>query len=169
MGPVGTSSRLLLAAAALCAMALLAAGAQNAVDELQQQFQRENDPVRKVKILSKLGDAQFDRLHRETDEGKFAEALQTIAEYRDEVRTAEAALKATGADPERRPGGFKQLQIHVRKGLREISQTILVVPVEQRERFEAVGSELAHINKELIDMLFPRQPGKNSEKEKPKE
>ena len=168
MSPVGTSSRLLLAAAALCVTTFLAQ-AQSAVDELQQQFQRENDPVRKVKILSKLGDAQFDRLHRETDEGKFAEALQTIAEYRDEVRTAEAALKATGTDPERKPGGFKQLQIHVRKGLREISQTILLVPVEQRERFEAISSELAHINRELIDLLFPRQPGKKSEKEKPKE
>jgi len=168
MSPVGTSSRLLLAAAALCVTTFLAQ-AQSAVDELQQQFQRENDPVRKVKILSKLGDAQFDRLHRETDEGKFAEALQTIAEYRDEVRTAEAALKATGADPERKPGGFKQLQIHLRKGLREISQTILLVPVEQRERFEAISSELAHINRELIDLLFPRQPGKKSEKEKPKE
>ncbi|HJY86170.1 MAG TPA: hypothetical protein VKE24_04960 [Candidatus Acidoferrales bacterium] len=168
MGPVGTSSRLLLAAAALCVTTFLAQ-AQSAVDELQQQFQRENDAIRKVKILSKLGDAQFDRLHRETDEGKFAEALQTIAEYRDEVRTAEAALKASGADPERKPGGFKQLQIHLRKGLREISQTILLVPVEQRERFEAISSELAHINRELIDLLFPRQPGKNSPKEKPKE
>src|SRR5262245_32184293 len=168
MGPVGTSSRLLLAAAALCVTTFLAQ-AQSAVDELQQQFQRENDPVRKVKILSKLGDAQFDRLHRETDEGKFAEALQTIAEYRDEVRTAEAALKATGADPERKPGGFKQLQIHLRKALRAISQTILLVPVEPRERFEALSRELAHINRELVDLLFPRQPGKKSEKEKPKE
>ena len=115
-----------------------------------------SDPVRKAKALTKLGDAQLNLANQETDAGNFAQALKIFQQYRDEVKTAHAALKASGIDAERRPNGFKQLQMHVRKAIREIGQTTLAVPVEQRKPFEATREELLHIEKELIDMLFPR-------------
>ncbi len=164
----GSSSRRLILAGTLAALLVAGAGAQNHIAELQTQFNRENDPVRKVKVLTKLGDAQFELMRKETDDGNYAQALRTLEGYRDEVRTAEAALKATGADAERKPGGFKQLQIHVRKSLREVDQTIMALPDSQRPPFEAVRQDLSRIDKELIDLLFPRQPGKNPQKEKPK-
>jgi hypothetical protein len=150
------------------AVLLPGAWAQNHIPELQTQFNRENDPARKVKILTKLGDAQFALMRKETGEGNYEQALRTLEEYRDEVRTAETALKATGADAERKPGGFKQLEIYLRKGLREIDQTILAIPDDQRPPFDVVRRDLLRIDRELIDMLFPRQPGKEPEKEKPK-
>ena len=168
MAIVGRSLCHVLLAGALAGLLLPGALAQNQVAELQGQFNRENDATRKVKILTKLGDAQFALMRKETGEGKYEQALRTLEEYRDEVRTAETALKATGADAERKPGGFKQLQIQVRKGLREIDQTILAMPDEQRRPFDTVRRDLLLIDKELIDMLFPRQPGKDPEKEKPK-
>jgi hypothetical protein len=142
--------------------------AQDRVAELQAQFNRETDPVRKAKILPKLGDAQFDSARGETDAGRYAQALKIIEEYRDEVKTAEAALKASGIDAERKPAGFKQLQIHIRKSVREIEQTILALPDAERPPFEAVRQQLMGIEKGLIDMLFPRQPEKKPEKEKKK-
>jgi len=168
MAMLGRSLCRVLLAGALAGLLLPGAPAQNQIGELQTQLNRENDPVRKVKILTKLGDAQFALMRKETDEGNYEQALRTLTEYRDEVRTAQTALKATGADAERKPGGFKQLQIHVRKGLREIDQTILAMPDGQRPPFDTVRRDLLLIDKELIDMLFPRQPGKNPEKEKPK-
>ncbi len=158
--------RLLLAASWFCLF--VSARAQDRVAELQAQFNQENEPVRKVKILAKLGDAQFDQVRKDTDDGKYSDALHTVQDYRDEVRTALAALKATGVDAERKPGGFKQLQIHVRKGLRELDETILALPEGQRESFEPIRSDLLNLEKELIDLLFPRQPEKLPDKKKPK-
>ena len=168
MGKLVPGSRRALLAAGFCSLLIFPALAQDRIAELQAQFNRENDPVRKAKVLPRLGDAQLNLVRKETDAGHYTQALKIIEEYRDEVKAAEAALKASGVDPERKPAGFKQLQIHVRKSLREIEQTVLVVPDEQRPAFEAIRQELMGIEKELIDLLFPRQPGKTPNPEKKK-
>ena len=157
-----------LLAAALSFLWLSLVLAQDHIGELRAQFNHETDPVRKAKALPKLGDAQFNQLRKETDAGHYAEALKIVEEYRDEVKVAETALKASGLDAERKPAGFKQLQIHVRKSVREIEQTVLALPDEQRPPFEAIRRELTAIEKELIEMLFPRQPRKNPSQEEKK-
>src|SRR5574337_825180 len=100
-----------LLAAALSSLWLPLVPAQDHIGELRAQFNHETDPVRKAKALPKLGDAQFNQVRQETDAGHYAEALKIVEEYRDEVKAADAALKASGLDAERRPAGFKQLQI----------------------------------------------------------
>lgn len=157
-----------LLAAALSCLLFLPPVAQDRIAELAAQFNRESDPVRKARALPKLGDAQFDLARQETDAGHYQQALKLFGEYRDEVKAAEAALKASGVNAERKPAGFKQLQIHLRLGLREIDQTILALPDQERPPFEALRKELVDVEKELIDMLFPRQPGKKPLPEKKK-
>ena len=169
MARPGFPSRRVIVAAALSAILFPAARAQDRIAELQAQFNRETDPVRKAKILPKLGDAQFDQLRRQTDTGDYVQALRILGDYRNEVKTAETALKGTGVDAERKPAGFKQLEIHLRKSLRELDQTILVLPDDQRPPFQDIRQELAGIEKELIDRLFPRQPVKNPTQTKQKE
>ncbi len=142
--------------------------AQNRFAELRSQFTKEGDPARRAKALARLGEAQFKEIHREIDAVEYAEALKIAGEYRDEVRSMEAWLKSSGIDAERHPGGFKQLQIHLRKSLRELEQTILSLPDEQRDGFSAIRKDLLGVEKELIDLLFPRQPEKSREKEVPK-
>ncbi len=155
-------------AAAFCVILLPQAIAQNRLAELQTQFNREREPVRKAKVLTKLADAQFEVLHKVTDAGDYDQALRIFQDYRDEVRSAEATLKASGVDAERKPGGFKELQMHIRKGLRELDDTIHALPEDQREPFEAVRKDLITTEKELIDMLFPRQPANKPVPDKPK-
>ncbi len=162
-------SRRVILAAAFSAILFPAARAQDRIAELQAQFNRETEPVRKAKILPKLGDAQFDIVRRATDAGDYAQALRILGDYRNEVKTTVAALKDTGVDAERKPAGFKQLEIHLRKTLRKLEQTILALPDDQRPPFQDIRQELASIEKELIDRLFPRQPGKNSSQTKPRE
>ena len=169
MAVLGPTSRWLILAAGLCWLLCAAAQAEDRIAVLLSQFTQETDPVRKAKALPKLGDAQFELMRKETAAGNYAQALHIAQEYRDEVRTATTALKSSGVDAERHPNGFKQVQIHLRKSLREIDQAILAAAEEQREGLEAVHKDLVSLEKELIDMLFPRQPGKNPEKDKPKE
>jgi len=73
----------------------------------------------------------------------------------------------SGKDAERKPNGFKNLQIHIRQNIPRLEQTILTLPVEQREPFEAIRKELDAIDRELIDALFPRQPAKKAGGTKP--
>jgi len=160
--------RLVLLAAAVCSFPFSVARAADRIGELKAHFSQEANPVRKAKLLAKLGDAQLLEMHRAIEAEDYAQALRILGAYRDEVKTAEAALKSTEVDAERKPAGFKQLEIHLRRCLRELDQTILALPEEQRAAFQNIREELANIQKELFDLLFPRQPGKNQSQNQPK-
>lgn len=128
----------------------------------------ELDPVRKVRHLSRLADLEFGTMRRQTAAGKFDEALKTVERYRDDVKTIHSGFKSSGRNAEKKPAGFKQLQIHLRRALRDFGITILTLPQDMKQFFVPVQAELEAMDKELIDALFPRNPGRKNEKEKPK-
>ena len=155
-------------AAGLFLLPLSSALAQDRLAELRARFSQQNDPVRKAKVLSKLGQAEIELLRKEVSAGQYAEALRLLEEHREEVKATYAALKQSGINPEKKPGGFKDLQIHLRKTSRQLRDAILILPYSQREPFHTIRGELEEMESELIDMLFPRQPGKSPEERKRK-
>ena len=126
--------------------------AQDRLAEELAKYQSESDPVRKARALAKLGDEQVD-LAKE--------------QYRDEVRATVAALKGTGVDAERKPAGFKELQISLRETIRRIDELIFTLNVDKRPFFREVRNDLFVDQNELIDDLFPRRPDRNAPKSDP--
>src|SRR5579864_8300498 len=88
-----------IAALALCAPL---AGQDRLAEDLAK-YQRETDPVRKARALAKLGDEQVDLAKRQLRADDDVGSLQTLEQYRDEVRATVAALNGTGVDAERKP------------------------------------------------------------------
>ncbi len=125
------------------------------------------DPVRKAKDVVRQGQVQLEQMRREVKKENYGEALRVLGEYRDAVKSAHRGLKASGRDAEKKPGGFKNLQIHIRQSLQRLDHTILSIPVEQRGPFAAARRELDTMDHELIDALFPRQPAKKGGETKP--
>ncbi len=126
------------------------------------------DPVKKAKDVVRQGELQLEQMRQEIREEDYDAALRVFQAYRDAVKSAHAGLKASGKDAEKKPNGFKNLQIHIRQNIPRLEQTILTVPVEQREPFEIIRKELDTIDRELIDALFPRQPSKKPGATKPR-
>ncbi|MFI5058934.1 MAG: hypothetical protein ACHQLQ_12175 [Candidatus Acidiferrales bacterium] len=133
--------------------------AADKVQELQARFDRETDAVRKAKIFEKLGDAQFEEARKSGNAGDYSAVGLTMERYRDNARAAFDALKKNQPDAERHPNGYKQLQFHVHRSLRELDEILVVAPVEYRPPLRLVRQDLAAINDELLHMLFPRRPG----------
>ena len=79
---------------------------------------------------------------------------------------AAKTLKATGVDPERKSGGFKESEVHLRRTVSRLDDTILALPEEQRAAFQSIRRELDDMDRELFNLLFPRQPGKSPPKKK---
>ncbi len=134
--------------------------AQDRVAGLQAEFDRETNAVRKAKLIHKLGDAQFQEARRYGDAGDYDAVAKWMESYRDDAKAALAALKAFHPDGERHPEGYKEMQIHVRKSLRVLEETILETPDSYRTRLEAVRKDLIGVEDQLIGALFPRPPGK---------
>jgi hypothetical protein len=135
--------------------------AADKVQELQARFDREADAVRKTKIFEKLGDAQFEEARKSGQAGDYSAVGLTMEKYRDNAGTAFDALKKNQPDAERHPNGYKQLQYHVHRGLRELEEILVVAPVEYRPPLRLVRQDLGAINDELLHMLFPRRPGEH--------
>jgi hypothetical protein len=78
-----------------------------------------------------------------------------------------ATLNNMGVDPERKPAGFKDLQISLRGTIRRIDDLILTLPVEKRPFFREVRTDLFNDQNQLIDDLFPRRPDRAAPKSDP--
>jgi hypothetical protein len=131
------------------------------------KYQHEGDPVHRARELAKLGDEQIDLARRQLKADQEVDSLHTLEQYRDEVRETVTALIGMGVDAERKPAGFKELQISLRETIRRIDDLILTLNVDKRPFFREVRNDLFMNQNQLIDKLFPRRPERNSPKSDP--
>lgn len=150
------------------ALLLAAPPAHDQLEILRARYEKETDPVRRGKLMPKLGAAEFDEIRRAIKASDFAHALEIFGQYRDQVEEVHKALDARGLDPEKKSGGYKELQISLREALRQSNEIFLEIPPNWHQGFNDVRLELDSLNKKLILQLFPRQPGRRAKSEQPK-
>lgn len=132
--------------------------AQQTIAELQAHFDRENNPVKKAKLLVKLGDAEFEEARRAGREGDNNTVDATMEKYRDNVRTAFEALKKQHPDAEKHSNGYRQMEIHVKEGIREVEDSMIAAPAPYKPPLQIVRQDLINMDEELIRLLFPHRP-----------
>jgi hypothetical protein len=133
-------------------------GAEDKVAELQKRFDHETNPVHRAKLLEKLGDAQFAEARRAFKADDLVTVGIVLEKYRDDAREALEGLKKKHPDAEKQPGGYRQLEIHVRRGIREVDEILLRVPEQYQPPLQLVRGDLDRMDREMIGMLF-RHPG----------
>src|ERR1700676_3840834 len=140
-----------LGAAMMCCVAGVAA---DKLGEMQARFDHEKNPVHRAKLLEKLGDAEFDEARRAFKANDLSTVATVLEKYRDNVRVAFEGLKKKRTDAQKDSNGYRQLEIHVRRGIREADEIILRVPEEYQPPLQIVRRDLDGMDKELIHMLF---------------
>jgi len=149
----------MMAVLASAAVTTEAAGAtKETVSELQQRFDREENAVHKAKLMQKLGDAQFEALHAAEKVEDYNTVGVILEKYRDNVRAALVGLKKTHPDAERQSNGYRQLQMDVHRGVREVEEALRSSPEEFRPPLQLVQTDLTQMDDELLRLLFPKQP-----------
>jgi len=131
-------------------------------DDLQARFEHESNSVRKAKLFEKLGDEQLAETRRASRDSDFVTVGMVMEKYRDNARGSLDALKKQHPDAERQLSGYKQLQMHIRKALRDLKEILLLAPPEVKPPLQLVQQDLANMDDELLRMLFPPRPGKKS-------
>jgi hypothetical protein len=151
----------LLGAAPVC----WCAAAQQTTESLKSRMT--GNPVDRARAFSKFGEALLKDARLAAGAGDYERAEKILMEYRDTVQQLHLALKGHVPNPEKRPNGFKQLQIHVRKGLQDIEDLVAAVPANLQPPFAFLHKEIDKLDRALIDDLFPRQAGRENKKNKP--
>jgi hypothetical protein len=145
------------------------AGPAQTLADLQARFDHETNGVHKAKLIQKLGDAQMDEARRAGKAGDFSAMGVTLEKYRDNVRDAVEALKKQHPDAEKQSNGYRQLEMHLRKGIRELDDALLVSPEGYKPPLQIVRQDLVGMDDELLKMLFPRRPLEKREAAPPAE
>jgi hypothetical protein len=140
----------------IAALACVTAAADK-VSDLQARFDGEPNGVRKARMIEKLGDAQFAEAGDAEKAGNFSTVGLILEKYRDNVRAASTALEKDNPDAERHPNGYKQLEMHLQKGLREVDEILLIAPAEFKPPLQIVRHDLLSLDDELLRFLFPRR------------
>jgi hypothetical protein len=147
---------------AVCGMlvflALRPPGVADSLSDLQSRFDRETSGVRKAKLMERLGNAQFEEARRAGKAGDFNAVGLLLEKYRDNVREAVETLKKQHPDAEKQSNGYRQLEMHLRKGIREVDDTLLVSPEAYKPPLQLVRQDLIGLDDEVLKMLFPRRP-----------
>jgi hypothetical protein len=126
--------------------------------DLQARFDREANSVRKAKIFQHLGDQQFADARHASQSRDYKAVAEIMEVYRNNARTVFNALKKDHPNAERQLSGYKQLQIHIHKSIREVDESLLVSPSEFKPPLMLVRQDLASMDDELLVMIFPRRP-----------
>lgn len=152
----------------LCAFSIPATGrnGQDPVASLRTQMNSQSDPVNRARAFPKYGEALVRTAREAALAGDHEKAEKLLTEYRDTVKQLHESLRGRVANPEKKPNGFKQLQIHVRKTLQDIEDLVASVPVNLQPPFEFLKKEIERLDRALIDDLFPRQPNRDEKKAK---
>lgn len=137
-------------------------GEGDKIAELQKRFDRETNPVSRAKLLGKLGDAQFEETRRAFKANDLVTVGIVLENYRDDAKIALEGLKKKHPDAEKQPGGYRQLEIHVRRGIREVDEILLRVPEQYQPPLLIVRGDLDKMEREMIRMLF-RHPGEQAQ------
>jgi len=153
---IGRSKKLL----AYCVLLFVASSWASATDklkDLQDHFDKDSHAGSKIKSLDKLEDAQFDAAGKSIQANDYVAAGLTYEKYRDNVRATLELLKKQEPDADRHPNGYRQLELQVRKGIRELQEVQLLAPPDLRPPLALVLKDLIDMDDELIRLLFPRR------------
>ena len=153
-----------IAAVAALFLASGACAQQHGLEEDLAKYQHEADPVHRARILAKMGDEQVELARKQLKENQDEASLHTLEQYRDEVHDTVKSLNGMGVDAERKPAGFKELQISLRETIRRVDELIFSLEVDKRQFFRPVRNDLFNDQNVLIDELFPRRPDHGSAK-----
>jgi hypothetical protein len=135
------------------------------LSELQEKFDHEDNPVRKAKLIQKLGDAQFAALHAAEKADDYTTVGLTMEKYRDNVRAALDGLQKDHPDAERNSNGYRQMQMHLRRGVREVEEALLSSPEEFKPPLELVRKDLIAMDDKLLELLFPTPQSHKGQKQ----
>jgi hypothetical protein len=132
------------------------------LDRLQKERDKLNhltDPIDRTKadiniaeiLLSLAGDA--------IRTGEPEVLGKRLNEYVETIRDAHQTMMKTGRDAHRKPKGFKELEIALRRQIRMLDDLAKGVTFDQREPVEKAKQEASDLREDIFKALFGEQNG----------
>lgn len=119
------------------------------------KLERESDPVDRAKIGIRISELLLDDVGEAVRDGDFNQMERELTEYSTTIQDAHQALVESGRDAVKKPGGFKELEIALRKHVRKFEDFARILTLEHRKPLEKTKDLAIGIRDKLLKALFP--------------
>src|SRR5262245_47161750 len=137
---------------------------QQQYDKRLERLQKERDKLNKLTdpvSRTKTGITIADILLSLASDGVKANEPEVVGkrlnEYVDTIREAEQTMMKTGRDAHRKPKGFKDLEIALRRHIRMLDDMARSLSFDQRDPVEKAKQEASNVRDEMLKALFGEQ------------
>ncbi len=134
-------------------------------EKLLARIERQQNLVKKAKLEVRLGRVKLLQAIDAYDQGDFERCWELLNSYLDRMKSAWQHLQDSGRPAWRKPQGFKQLDIGLRRDSRFLEDLKHRIPYEERSPVEKVQQEVDALRNTVLRALFPperpRKAGKN--------
>jgi hypothetical protein len=151
-------SLLILLLAGATSLASPSASNDERAKELQKErerFDREKDPVDKAKIGIRISDLLLEDIAEAVKDKNFNELNTDVMAYTSTIETAHQTLVESGRDAQKKSGGFRDLEIALRKQTLRLSDYARMLTIDRREPLEQAKKLADAIRSKLLKALFP--------------
>lgn len=129
-------------------------------EKLKARIERENNPIKKAKLETRLGKLKLRDAFDAYDQGDFKGCWQLFDDYLAHMQAAWASLEASGRQASKKPDGFKQLDIALRESRRALEDFETRLTFEERQQVEKIRQQTEQLRSRVIGALFPSRPAR---------
>jgi hypothetical protein len=118
---------------------------------------RQTDPVGRTKTQIKISEVLLSLVSDAVQAGDMESMQKYIDEYVSTIQDAHQTMMKTGRDAHRKPGGFKDLEIALRRHVRQLTDIGKSLTYDDREPLEKAKEEAIDIRDDLLKAFFGEQ------------
>jgi hypothetical protein len=115
------------------------------------------DPVERTKAYILISDILVSFASDAVKDGTIEELGVLMDQYVAAIQSGRDTMVAARRDPERRPQGYRDLELALRRHTRLLRDIGTLLLVDQREPLERAATTAASIRDELLQLLFPQK------------
>lgn len=156
--------RLMLVVLALSSCAVRTASLQAPIDKRLERLEKERaklkgltDPVERTKSDIAISEILLSLASDAVRTGEPEALEKRLSEYVDTIQDAHQTMVKTGRDAHKKPKGFKDLEIALRRQIRMLDDIGHGLTFDQREPVDKAKQQASDIRDDLLKALFGEQ------------
>ena len=132
------------------------------LDREREKLRRTTDGVDRTKLDINISEILLSLVSDAVKSGEPEVLGRRLDEYVDTIEDAHQAMMKTGRDAHRKPKGFKDLEISLRRQIRILDDIGRGLTFDQREPVDKARKQASDIRDDLLKALFgePNAPGR---------
>jgi hypothetical protein len=127
------------------------------LDREREKLKRTTDAVDRTKIDIDISEILLSLVSDAVRSGEPEALGKRVGEYVDAIQDAHQAMMKTGRDAHRKPKGFKELEISLRRQIRILDDIGRGLTFDQREPVDKAKQQASDIRDDLLKALFGEQ------------